>query len=316
MPIKLPKGIPAAETLSNEHVFFMTEERAFKQDIRALKILILNLMPDKITTETQLFRMLGNSPLQVEPSLIYTASYRPTTISEDHLGAFYSTFDEIREEYFDGFIITGAPVEQYAFEDVAYWSELREIMDWSRSHVYSTLYICWAAMAGLYHHYGIPSHHLSRKVSGVFEHRIGWYNPVKLFRGFDDIFFVPHSRYTELWAEEIRAVPELRLLAESEVSGVYAVSDLTGRQIFVTGHLEYDPWTLDSEYRRDLGKGIPIAPPVNYYKDDDPDEKPVVRWRSSANLFFANWLNYYVYQVTPYDLNELKQQQEREGDKK
>ncbi len=306
MPIKLPINIPAAETLTNEHVFFMTQERAFKQDIRPLRILILNLMPEKITTETQLFRLLGNSPLQVEPKLMYTASYHPTNVSEDHLGAFYCTFEEVSEEYFDGMIITGAPVENLAFEDVAYWFELTQIMEWSKTHVYSTMHICWGAQAGLYYHYGVQKYGLDKKMFGVFPHTVGWYSPVKLLRGFDDVFYVPHSRHTEVRAEEINAVPNLRLLSESEESGVYLVADLQGRQIFVTGHVEYDLNTLENEYLRDLAKGLDIEIPRNYYPDNDPSQRPIVRWRSTANLLFMNWLNYYVYQETPFDLNDLK----------
>ncbi len=309
MPIKLPSNIPAAETLTNEHVFFMTQERAFKQDIRPLRILILNLMPEKITTETQLFRLLGNSPLQVEPLLMYTASYQPTNVSEDHLGAFYCTFEDVHEQFFDGMIITGAPVELLAYEEVAYWSELTTIMEWSKTHVYSTMHICWGAQAGLYYHYGVKKYPLSEKMFGVFPHTVAWYSPVKLLRGFDDIFYVPHSRYTEIRAEEITPIKGLRLLSESSESGVYLVTDLKGRQIFVTGHLEYDPNTLENEYLRDLAKGLDIDIPLNYYPDDDPEQRPVVRWRSTANLLFMNWLNYYVYQETPFDLSELSHTQ-------
>lgn len=302
MPIRIPAAIPAATTLTDEHIFFMTDERAERQDIRSLRILILNLMPTKIETETQLFRMLSNTPLQVEPRLICTGSYRPRNIPVQHLHSFYERFEDVRDERFDGMIITGAPVEQMAFEEVAYWDELCEIMDWSRHNVFSTLHICWGAQAGLYHHYGIPKYALDHKVFGVFPHYLSWNKPVRLFRGFDDVFYVPHSRYTEIRAEDIRRVPALRLLSESPDSGVFVVSDTEGRQIFVSGHLEYDPETLDREYRRDLAKGLNIAPPRNYYPEDDPSKAPVVRWRSAANLLFANWLNYYVYQETPYDL--------------
>lgn len=305
MPIKLPKGIPAGKTLKEEHIFYMTEERAYRQDIRPLRILILNLMPEKIVTETQLFRMLGNSPLQVEPFLIYTASYKPTNVSGEHLSSFYHTIEDVKSQYFDGMIITGAPVERMPFEEVAYWSEMMEIMEWSKTHVYSTLHICWGAQAGLYYHYGVPKYELPEKVFGVFPHTMEWDTPVKLFRGFDDIFYVPHSRYTEVQAKDIEPIKELRLLSSSEESGVFAVTDLLARQIFLTGHLEYDPDTLDKEYKRDRAKGMNTALPKNYYPGDDENKKPRMRWRSAANLIFANWLNYYVYQLTPYDLRLL-----------
>ena len=239
---------------------------------------------------------------------MYTASYQPTNVSEDHLGAFYCTYEEIQNEFFDGMIITGAPVELMAFEEVAYWDELTQIMEWSKTHVYSTMHICWGAQAALYYHYGVKKHLLDKKMFGVFEHTVAWYSPVKLLRGFDDVFYVPHSRYTEVRAEEIKAIKELRLLSESADSGVYLVADLEGRQVFVTGHLEYDPNTLENEYLRDLAKGIDIAIPRNYYPNDDPSQKPIVHWRSTANLLFMNWLNYYVYQETPFDLSELAAQ--------
>jgi homoserine O-succinyltransferase/O-acetyltransferase len=305
MPIKIPDNLPAAEILEQENVFVMYENRAYSQDIRPLKILILNLMPTKIVTETQLLRLLSNTPLQVEVDFIYTASYNPRTTALDHLVKFYETFDQVRGRRYDGMIITGAPVEQMSFEDVAYWPELCEIMDWSRSHVYSTMHVCWGAQAGLYYHYGVPKYDLPHKMFGVFEHYRSWTRPVKLFRGFDDIFYVPHSRHTEIRRSDIEKVAGLRILSESEVSGVYAVSDMSGRQFFLTGHVEYDPLTLKTEYERDRGKGLPIGLPINYFQDDNPEKPPVVRWRSSAYLLFANWLNYYVYQETPYDLSAI-----------
>jgi homoserine O-succinyltransferase len=306
MPIKIPDGLPAAETLERENVFFMTETRAYHQDIRPLHILLVNLMPTKTVTETQFFRLLGNSPLQVEPHLLYTASYQPKHISQEYLATYYQTFDEIRDLYFDGMVITGAPVEQMRFEDVAYWDELCEIMEWSKTHVYSSMHVCWGAQAGLYYHYGIPKYDLKEKMFGVFPHYISWDHPVKLFRGFDDIFYVPHSRYTEVRPSDILANQALRLLSISQDSGVFAVSDYSGRQIFVTGHVEYDPLTLNTEYHRDVAKGLPIQIPQNYYPDDDPSKQPIMRWRSSAYLLFGNWLNYYVYQETPYDISSIR----------
>ncbi len=305
MPIKIPDNLPAAGVLEQESVFVMYENRAYRQDIRPIRILILNLMPNKIVTETQLLRLLGNTPLQVDVDLIYTASYSPRNTSTEHLTKFYETFDQVKDRRYDGMIITGAPVELMPFEEVAYWPELAEIMDWSCSHVYSTLHICWGAQAGLYHHYGIPKYDLPQKMFGVFAHSRSWTRPVKLFRGFDDVFHVPHSRHTEIRRSDIEKVAELRILSESEVSGVYAVSDLKGRQIFLTGHSEYDPLTLKYEYERDTERGLAIDVPVNYFPDDDPGKPPVVIWRSSAYLLFANWLNYYVYQETPFDLSSL-----------
>lgn len=305
MPIRIPNGLPAADVFERESIFYMPEERAFHQDIRPLHILLVNLMPTKVATETQFFRLLGNTPLQIEPYLLYTASYRPTHISLTHLDRYYFTFDEIRGRTFDGMIITGAPVEQMPFESVAYWNELCQIMAWSRTHVYSTMHVCWGAQAGLYYHYGVPKYTLKEKMFGVFEHQMTWNHPVKLFRGFDDVFYVPHSRYTEVRPADILKNPRLRLLSLSEASGVFAVSDYEGRQFFVTGHVEYDPLTLKTEYDRDVAKGIPIQVPQNYYPDDDPTREPVVRWRSSAHLLFANWLNYYVYQETPFDMGSI-----------
>lgn len=305
MPIKIPDDLPAAGILEQENVFVMYENRAYSQDIRPLRILILNLMPNKIVTETQLLRLLSNTPLQVDVDLIYTATYCPRNTSTEYLTKFYETFDQVKERRYDGMIITGAPVEHLSFEEVAYWNELEEIMAWSKIHVYSTLHICWGAQAGLYYHYGIPKYDLPAKMFGVFPHCLSWTKPVKLFRGFDDVFYVPHSRHTEVRRSDIEKISQLRILSESKISGVYAVSDLTGRQIFLTGHSEYDPLILQYEYERDLERGLPIQLPVNYFPDDDPTKPPIVRWRSSAYLLFANWLNYYVYQETPYDLSQL-----------
>lgn len=305
MPIRIANHLPAAGILEKENIFVMPEDRAFSQDIRPLRILILNLMPNKIATETQLLRVLSNSPLQVDIDLMYTASYMPKNTSEDHLIKFYETFDEVSDRYYDGMIITGAPVEQMDFEDVAYWPELARIMEWSSTHVYSVLHICWGAQAGLYYHYGIPKYPVDKKVFGVFPHSLTYTKPIKLFRGFDDVFFVPHSRHTEIRREDILRCPEIRLLSESQECGVYAASDLSGRRIFLTGHSEYDAGTLRDEYFRDLGKGLPIDVPRNYFPEDDSSREPIVTWRSSASLLFTNWLNYYVYQETPFDLSLL-----------
>lgn len=305
MPIRIPNNLPATETLEKENIFVMPEDRAFRQDIRPLRLLILNLMPTKITTETQLLRLLSNSPLQVDVEFLYTASYKPKNVGIDHLDTFYKTFSEVENKRYDGMIITGAPVEQMAFEDVAYWPELVKIMEWSKTHVYSTLHICWGAQAGLYYHYGIPKYDTAEKVFGIFPHYLTYTRPVKLFRGFDDVFYVPHSRHTEIRREDIMANSHLRLLSESEESGVYAVSDLTGRQIFVTGHSEYDNITLREEYTRDRDKGLPIGVPQNYFPENDPNKIPRMLWRSAGTLLFTNWLNYYVYQETPFDLDAL-----------
>lgn len=305
MPIKIPNNLPATNILENENIFVIHENRAYTQDIRPLKILILNLMPTKVITETQLLRLLGNSPLQVEVDFIYTASYSPTNTSQEHLIKFYETFEDIKTRNYDGMIITGAPVEQLPFEEVAYWEELCQIMEWSKSHVYSTFHICWASQAGLYYHYGIPKVDLPEKMFGVFPHQKIMTQQVKLFRGFDDIFHVPHSRHTEVRKEDIAKNPMLNILSESDVSGVYAVSDLKGRQFFITGHSEYDPLSLKAEYDRDFSQGLPVSIPQNYYPNDDPSQTPVVLWRSAANLLFSNWLNYYVYQETPFDLDKL-----------
>jgi len=289
----------------------MYEDRAYQQDIRPLKILLLNLMPTKIATETQLLRLLGNSPLQVDVDFIYTASYEPKNTAQEHLIKFYETFDDVKDRSYDGLIITGAPIEQMPFEEVAYWDELCRIMEWSKKHVYSTFHICWGAQAALYYHYGIPKYDLPQKMFGVFPHAINVEHE-KLFRGFDDIFYVPHSRHTHVIREDIEKVPKLSILSESESAGVYAVANTKRRQIFIMGHSEYDPLTLKAEYDRDIGLGQPINVPDNYYPNDDPTKTPVVRWRSAANLIFSNWLNYYVYQETPYDLTSLESKQESE----
>ena len=283
----------------------MDTERAYTQDIRPLKILILNLMPNKTVTETQLLRLLGNTPLQIEVDFIYTESYLPKHTSIQYLSQFYGTFEDVKDKYYDGFIITGAPVERMEYEEVAYWKEVCEIMDWSRKHAWSTFHICWGAFAGLYHHYGIKKYYEPKKVFGVYKHHLNVKHE-KLFRGFDDEFFVPHSRHTEIHREDILKVKELALIAESDESGVYMAMARNGREFFITGHSEYSPYTLDTEYKRDLGKGLPIEMPVNYYKDDNPDNAPVVRWRGHANLLFSNWLNYYVYQEAPFDINQIR----------
>ena len=306
MPIKIPNNLPAATVLEQENIFFMDADRAYGQDIRPLRLLILNLMPTKSVTETQLLRLLGNTPLQVEADFIYTESYLPQHTSADYLGEFYGTFAEVRNNKYDGFLMTGAPVEQMPFEEVAYWDELCEIMEWSKTHAFSSFHICWGAQAGLYYHYGVKKYPVAPKVFGVFRHHLCVENE-KLFRGFDDEFFVPHSRHTEVRREDIERVPELTIMAEAEdPAGVYCVADLENSHFFITGHAEYDPLTLKSEYDRDTAAGLPINVPCNYYPDDDPTRQPVVRWRSVANLLFANWLNYYVYQETPYELDRIK----------
>ena len=304
MPIKIPNGLPAAQTLAEENIFVMNETRATTQDIRPLQILVLNLMPTKIATETQLSRLLGNTPLQVELELLHTSSHESKNTAREHLFQFYKVFDEVKERNFDGMIITGAPVEQMPFEQVEYWDELCQIMEWSKTHVYSTFHICWGAQAGLYYHYRIDKQQLPKKLFGVFPHRVEYKRSI-LFRGFDDEFMVPHSRHTTVRREDIEKVDDLRILASSEEAGVYAVFTNMGRQIFITGHSEYDADTLKNEYLRDIAAGKPIEIPKNYFPDDDPTRQPLVRWRSSANLLFSNWLNYFVYQTTPYDLRSL-----------
>lgn len=305
MPIKIPNELPATKVLTEENIFVMTETRAIAQDIRPLKILLLNLMPKKIDTETQLARLLGNTPLQVELELIHTRSHQSKNTSEQHLLSFYKTFDEVCDRTFDGMIITGAPVEQMPFEEVEYWEELCEIMEWSKTHVHSTFHICWGAQAGLYYHFGIQKHMLEEKLFGIFKHTLDKKTSI-LFRGFDDEFMVPHSRHTTVYREDIEAEPKLKILASSDKAGVFACMTDNGRQIFITGHSEYDADSLDMEYRRDLEAGLHILPPENYYPDDDPTKPPMVTWRSCANLIYSNWLNYFVYQTTPYDLADIK----------
>lgn len=305
MPIKVPNNLPAVEVLNNENIFVMDEYRAFHQDIRPLKIVILNLMPKKIETEIQILRLLGNSPLQVDIVLLHPKTHVSKNTPQEYLIKFYNTFDEIKDQKFDGMIITGAPVELMDFEEVDYWEELKEIMDWSLHNVYSTFHICWGAQAGLYHHYKIPKYPLPKKMFGIFDHTVNEKN-VKLLRGFDDVFQVPHSRHTEIRRADIEKVPGLEILSESEEAGIYIVVARQGRQIFVTGHSEYDPLTLKEEYERDIARGLKIDLPKNYFPEDNPACTPRVTWRSHANLLFSNWLNYYVYQETPYDLDKLE----------
>lgn len=303
MPVKIADGLPAQSVLENEHIFVMTEHRALHQDIRPLKIGILNLMPTKITTETQILRSLSNSPLQIEITLVQTSSYVGKNTSREHLIEFYKTFDDIRDENFDGFIITGAPVEHMEFEEVDYWEELCSIMEWTKTHVHSTFHICWAAQAALYYHYGVPKYKLPEKMFGVFRHRM--LTPKsRLFRGFDSEFNVPHSRHTEVRAEDIEKVPELKIMAVSDEAGVYAVCSEDSKQFFITGHSEYDAETLDTEYRRDLAKGMEPKIPRHYYPDDDPANPPIMNWRAHSTLLYTNWLNYFVYQTTPFDISE------------
>lgn len=305
MPIKIPNKLPATETLINENIFVITETRALTQDIRPLKILLLNLMPTKIETETQLARLLGNTPLQVELEFLQTATYAATHTSSDHMISFYKTFDQVKDRKFDGMIITGAPVEHMEFEEVAYWDELCEIMEWSKKNVTSTFHICWGAQAGLYYHYGIQKHKLDKKMFGIFKHKVDHKNSI-LFRGFDDEFMVPHSRHTTVLEEDIRKCDKLKILSTSDEAGVYVVSTDKGRQIFVTGHSEYDANTLKKEYERDKNQGLKIEVPKNYFPNDDDTKEPMVSWRSSANLLYSNWLNYFVYQVTPYNIDEIE----------
>ena len=306
MPVRIPTTLPARVILEKENIFVMGHERAEHQDIRPLRVAILNLMPTKIQTETQLLRLLGNSALQVEITLLQTATYQPKNTDSDHLIAHYKTWEQVRKEKFDGLVITGAPVEQMSFEEVDYWDELCTIMDWARTNVFSTLYICWGAQAGLYHRYGIQKYPLSQKMFGVFEHKVLARNE-KLLRGFDDSFLAPHSRHTEVRLTDVEKVDEVKVLAASDDAGLYLAATQNGRHIFVTGHSEYDPLTLKGEYDRDVKLGLSIEVPRNYYPDDDPSKPPLVRWRGHANLLFANWLNYHVYQVTPYDLKHIPQ---------
>ena len=305
MPLNLQKNLPAIELLKKEHIFVIDSLRASEQDIRPLRIIILNLMPLKITTETDLVRLLSNSPLQLEVDFMKIKGHQPKNTPIEHMQQFYKDFDLISSDYYDGMIVTGAPVEQLKFEEVTYWEELKTIFNWSRTHVTSTLYICWAAQAGLYHFYNVPKYDLSAKKFGAFLHTMNEpYLPI--FRGFDDIFYVPHSRHTELRREDILRVPALKLLSESRDAGVYMIVARGGREFFITGHSEYAPNTLHDEYMRDLQKGLPIAIPENYYTDNDPSKPPLVRWRGHANLFFTNWLNYYVYQETPFRIEDIK----------
>jgi homoserine O-succinyltransferase/O-acetyltransferase len=305
MPIKIPDMLPAKEILQSENIFVMGEQRAIHQDIRPLQIAVLNLMPTKIVTETQLLRLLGNTPLQVEVTLVRTSSYQSKNTPEEHMLTFYKTFDQIKEHKFDALIITGAPVEHLPFEQVDYWQELEQIMDWGLDNVFALLYICWGAQAALYHQFAIPKYPLPAKQFGVFPHLVLEKN-VKLLRGFDDVFYAPHSRHTEIRRADIEKIPQLKILAESTEAGIYIVGTHDGRQIFVTGHSEYDPLTLKREYDRDVAAGQPIAVPVNYYPGNDPAQVPVVSWRGHAHLLFANWINYYVYQETPFDLEHFR----------
>ena len=304
MPIRIPNDLPAAAALQQENIFVMPQDRAMTQDIRPLEIVLLNLMPTKVVTETQLSRLLGNTPLQVNLELMHTVTHRAKNVSQDHLLTFYKSFDELKHRKFDGMVITGAPVELLDFEDVDYWDELCRIMEWSKKNVHSTFHICWGAQAGLYYHYGIGKHPLPEKLFGVFRHRADYKRSI-LLRGFDDEFWAPHSRHTTIDRADIEAVPELKILASSEKAGVYAVMNKGGRQIFVTGHSEYDPETLKTEYLRDKNLGLPIRVPENYFPEDDDSKDPLVRWRGHANLLFSNWLNYFVYQTTPYDIMSI-----------
>ena len=303
MPIKIPNKLPATKTLNNENIFVMTETRAITQDMRPLRILMLNLMPTKVVTETQIARLIGNTPLQVELELLQT-SHIPKNTSEEHMLAFYKRFEEVKDQRFDGMIITGAPVEQIEFEEVEYWEELTEMMEWSKTHVHSTFHICWGAQAGLYYHYGIKKVPLEKKLFGVFPHEVEYKRSI-LFRGFDDEFMIPHSRHTTVLREDIEAVPELNILSSSKEAGVFVVTVKEGRQVFVTGHAEYDADTLRREYLRDKEAGLEIDVPKNYFPNDDDTKEPIVTWRSAANLLYSNWLNYFVYQTTPYDLNQI-----------
>lgn len=305
MPIKIPNSLPATKVLNEENIFVITETRALTQDIRPLKILILNLMPTKIVTETQLARLLGNTPLQVEMELLKTSTHKSKNTSEEHMIAFYKTFDDVKDQNFDGMVITGAPVEHLEFEEVEYWDELCEIMEWSKTHVTSTFHICWAAQAALYYHYGINKHPLEKKLFGVFEHTVDHKGSI-LFRGFDDTFMVPHSRHTTVLKEDIEKEKRLKILSTSKEAGVYALATDKGKQIFITGHSEYDADTLKKEYLRDKQAGLPIDVPQNYFPCDDDTKEPLVSWRSSANLLYSNWLNYFVYQTTPYDITKIK----------
>lgn len=304
MPLRLPDKLPAIDLLKNENIFVLADSRANRQDIRPLRIVILNLMPLKITTETDLIRILSNSPLQLEIQFMKVKAHTSKNTPIEHMKAFYRDFDLMRNEKFDGMIITGAPVEHLDYQEVTYWDEISEIFAWARTHVTSTMYICWAAQAGLYYHYGVPKYPLPQKMFGIFPQYMSD-NTLPIFRGFDDVFYMPHSRHTEIRKEDILKVPELTLIAESPMSGVSIVMARDGREIFITGHSEYSPNTLDTEYKRDLGKGLPIQMPYNYYKNDNPALGPLVTWRAHGNLMFQNWLNYYVYQETPYNIDDI-----------
>lgn len=301
MPIKVPDNLPASEILNKENIFVMDESRAFHQDIRPLQIVVLNLMPKKQETEVQLLRLLSNSPLQVDVTLLRIENHISKNTSMDYLSTFYKVFDDIKDKKIDGMIITGAPIEHLKFEDITYWNEISQIMEWTKTNVTSTLHICWGAQAGLYYHYKIPKYNLPKKMFGIFEHT-KVYKHCDLLRGFDDVFYVPHSRHTEVRREDIEKIDELEILSESKESGVYIVASKDGKQIFVTGHSEYDSYTLRNEYLRDKAKGLDIDIPKNYFKDDNPENEPIVKWKSHSNLLFTNWLNYYVYQITPYEL--------------
>ncbi len=305
MPIKIPNDLPATRTLHEENIFVMTETRAMTQDIRPLKILVLNLMPKKIETETQLARLLGNTPLQVELEFLQTATHKATHTSEEHMLAFYKTFDEVKDRKFDGMVITGAPVEKMKFEEVEYWDELCEIFEWSKTHVTSSFHICWGAQAALYYHFGIGKQLLPEKLFGVLRHKVEYRNSM-LLRGFDDIFYAPQSRHTTIERSDVEAHPELKILASCLDDGVFAMITPNGKQVFITGHPEYDPLTLHNEYFRDKNAGLPISVPKNYYPNDDDTQPPMVTWRSHANLLYSNWLNYFVYQTTPFDITQIK----------
>ena len=305
MPIKIPADLPANSILSDENIFCITEKRALKQDIRPLKIALLNIMPTKIVTETQLIRLLGNTPLQIEIDFLHTSTYKGKNTSQEHIQNFYKSFADVKNQKYDGMIITGAPVEKMEFEDVDYWEELKEIMEWTKTNVTSTFHICWAALAGLYYHFGIEKIGLEDKIFGVFEHKV-LRRKSMLVRGFDDVFYAPHSRYSTVDIADIKKTPQLQLISESDSAGAYIIASKDKKQIFVTGHSEYDSDTLKLENEREVNLGKKIQIPYNYFKDDNPQKPPVVKWRSHANLLFYNWLNYYVYQTTPYDINSIK----------
>mgnify|MGYP002621689785 CR=1 FL=1 len=305
MPLNIPDKLPAIELLKRENIFVFDHSKANSQDIRPLRIAILNLMPIKITTETDLIRLLSNSPLQIEIDFIKMRSHTSKNTPIEHMMQFYVDFDEVKKRKYDGLIMTGAPVEHLEFEDVNYWSELTEMLDWARTNVTAKMFICWSAYAALYYYYGVPKHNLTQKMFGVFEHKVlDPYNPI--FRGFDDVFYVPHSRHTEIWADDVSKVLSLKTLAVSPDAGIYMLMARDGRELYLTGHAEYNSGTLDNEYRRDLAKNLPINIPKNYYLDNNPNNTPVVRWRSTANLMFSNWLNYFVYQATPYNINDIE----------